>query len=45
MDVLVEYVPKNVYSLVAIINNEIFDPEEPENSILGRACGDRVCVV
>jgi len=45
MDVLVEYVPKDVYSLVAIIDNEIFDPEDPESLILGRACGERVCVV
>jgi len=44
-DVLVEYVPKDCYSLITIIDRKIYDPEIPENLIYGRACGDRVAVI
>ena len=44
-DVLVEYVPKDCYSLITITDRKIYDPEVPENLIYGRACGDRVAVI
>lgn len=44
-DVLVEYIPKDCYSLVTITDSEIYDPEVPGNFIYGRACGDRVAVI
>ena len=44
-DVLVEYVPKDCYSLVTITDRKIYDPEVPDNLIYGRACGDRVAVI
>jgi predicted Zn-dependent protease len=44
-DVLVHFLPKNICSMVAIIDQDIFDPSSPDNYIVGRACGDRVCVV
>ena len=44
-DVLVEYVPKDCYSLVTVTDYEIYDPEIPKNFIYGRACGDRVAVI
>ena len=45
IDVLIEYVPADIYSILTLVDCEIYDPEEPSESILGRACGNRVCVV
>ncbi|CAD8072712.1 unnamed protein product [Paramecium sonneborni] len=44
-DVLIQIKPQHICSLIAIIDQNIFDPLEPESNILGRACGDGVCVV
>lgn len=37
MDILIEYIPEDIYSLVVIIDEEIFDPEDIKNEISGRA--------
>ena len=44
-DVMVEYVPKDCYSILAVTDCKIGDPEVPDSDILGRACGDRVACV
>ncbi|CAD8149663.1 unnamed protein product [Paramecium octaurelia] len=44
-DVLIKLKPKHICSLIAIIDQDIFDPLQPDSNIVGRACGDGVCVV
>jgi predicted Zn-dependent protease len=45
-DVLVEYVNKKDFSLIAFIDYELTEKGFSDNDILlGRACGDRVCVI
>ncbi|CAD8153842.1 unnamed protein product [Paramecium pentaurelia] len=44
-DVLIKIKPKHICSLIAIIDQNIFDPLQPDSNIIGRACGDGVCVV
>lgn len=44
-DILVEYVDADAFTLVCVTNAPIFEGDHPDSLIVGRACGDRVCVV
>ena len=44
-NVLFEYVEKDCFSILAVTDVIIGDPDIPKETIFGRACGDRVAVI
>ena len=45
LHVLEEFVRDHDFALVALVDARVAEPDQPDVPILGRACGDRVCVV
>ncbi|CAK56067.1 unnamed protein product (macronuclear) [Paramecium tetraurelia] len=43
--VMTQVKPKNISSFIAIVDQDIYDPYQPQANILGRAGNQRVCVV
>ncbi|CAD8052582.1 unnamed protein product [Paramecium sonneborni] len=44
-EVMRQVKPKNISSLIAIVDQDIYDPFQPEANIVGRAGNKKVCVV
>lgn len=45
LDVLTHYLHQSHYCIIALTAAPLYDPEIPNSTILGRASGDRVCVI
>ncbi|KAL4511838.1 hypothetical protein ABPG72_012683 [Tetrahymena utriculariae] len=44
-DVLVEYIQKKSYTNVFFVDEDIIEEDNPDFNLVGRACGDRICIV
>ncbi|KAL0479352.1 archaemetzincin [Acrasis kona] len=45
LDMLVEVIPKDAFCIVAITDQDIYEFDDDSSILMGRATGDRVCVV
>lgn len=45
MNVMEDFIPSDCFTVACIVDEPIYDPEQVQNEILGRAIGDRICVI